>query len=121
MNDNELVYFESIHLFVELLDQFFGNVCELDLVFNFNKVRVALNAAFSFLAASPCGRLYLFGRLAGRGERGGGGLFAMGLRAEAVRVRWRRGGVHGSLLLSHTTALSRPTHRSPSEAPKLGR
>ena len=38
-NDNELVYFESIHLFVELLDQFFGNVCELDLVFNFNKVR----------------------------------------------------------------------------------
>ena len=35
--DNELVYFESIHLFVELLDQFFGNVCELDLVFNFNK------------------------------------------------------------------------------------
>ena len=33
------MYFESIHLFVELLDQFFGNVCELDLVFNFNKVR----------------------------------------------------------------------------------
>ena len=28
MTDNELVYFESIHLFVELLDQFFGNVCE---------------------------------------------------------------------------------------------
>ena len=39
VNDNELLYFESIHLFVELLDQFFGNVCELDLVFNFNKVR----------------------------------------------------------------------------------
>lgn len=38
VNDNELLYFESIHLFVELLDQFFGNVCELDLVFNFNKV-----------------------------------------------------------------------------------
>ncbi|KAL3893363.1 MAG: hypothetical protein SGPRY_014285, partial [Prymnesium sp.] len=37
VSDNELVYFESIHLFVELLDQFFGNVCELDLVFNFNK------------------------------------------------------------------------------------
>ena len=41
VNDNELLYFESIHLFVELLDQFFGNVCELDLVFNFNKVRAA--------------------------------------------------------------------------------
>ena len=39
VHDNELLYFESIHLFVELLDQFFGNVCELDLVFNFNKVR----------------------------------------------------------------------------------
>jgi hypothetical protein len=39
VNDNELLYFESIHLFVELLDQFFGNVCELDLVFNFNKAR----------------------------------------------------------------------------------
>lgn len=38
-NDNELSYLESIHLFVELLDQFFSNVCELDLVFNFHKVR----------------------------------------------------------------------------------
>ena len=38
MTDNELVHLESIHLFVELLDQFFGNVCELDLVFNFHKV-----------------------------------------------------------------------------------
>ena len=38
VNDNELVYLESIHLFVELLDQYFSNVCELDIVFNFNKV-----------------------------------------------------------------------------------
>jgi hypothetical protein len=38
VNDNELVHLESIHLFVELLDQYFGNVCELDLVFNFHKV-----------------------------------------------------------------------------------
>ena len=29
---------EAIHFFVELLDQYFGNVCELDLVFNFHKV-----------------------------------------------------------------------------------
>jgi hypothetical protein len=27
-----------IHLFVEVLDQYFGNVCELDIVFNFHKV-----------------------------------------------------------------------------------
>ena len=32
-NDNELVHLESIHLFVEILDHFFANVCELDLVF----------------------------------------------------------------------------------------
>ena len=38
-NDNELSYLEAIHFFVEVLDSFFGNVCELDLVFNFYKVR----------------------------------------------------------------------------------
>eukprot|EP00979_Chaetoceros_neogracilis_P012721 scaffold3453_cov256-Chaetoceros_neogracile.AAC.17 len=36
--DNELSYLETIHLFVELLDTYFSNVCELDIVFNFNKV-----------------------------------------------------------------------------------
>ena len=36
--DNELLYLETIHLFVELLDAYFANVCELDIVFNFNKV-----------------------------------------------------------------------------------
>lgn len=39
VTDNELAYLESIHLFVEILDHFFSNVCELDLVFNFHKVR----------------------------------------------------------------------------------
>ena len=38
VQDNELSYLETIHLFVELLDSFFSNVCELDIVFNFNKV-----------------------------------------------------------------------------------
>jgi len=37
-NDNELACLEAIHFFVEVLDAFFGNVCELDLVFNFYKV-----------------------------------------------------------------------------------
>ncbi|CAI5495602.1 unnamed protein product [Closterium sp. Naga37s-1] len=37
LTDNELAYLESIHLFVEILDHFFSNVCELDLVFNFHK------------------------------------------------------------------------------------
>lgn len=34
---------ESIHLFVELLDQYFSNVCELDIVFHFNKVYAILD------------------------------------------------------------------------------
>ncbi|GIQ91667.1 adaptor protein complex, sigma subunit, partial [Kipferlia bialata] len=33
VNDNELAYLEAIHLFVEILDKYFGSVCELDLVF----------------------------------------------------------------------------------------
>jgi AP-2 complex subunit sigma-1 len=41
-NDNELAYLEAIHFFVEVLDSFFGNVCELDLVFNFYKVGAVL-------------------------------------------------------------------------------
>lgn len=43
ITDNELVYLESIHLFVEILDHFFSNVCELDLVFNFHKVYLILD------------------------------------------------------------------------------
>lgn len=38
VNDNELGIYEIIHLFVEVLDSYFGNVCELDLVFNFDRV-----------------------------------------------------------------------------------
>ena len=41
--DNELAYLEGIHLFVEMLDRYFGNVCELDLVFNFHKVYAILD------------------------------------------------------------------------------
>jgi hypothetical protein len=44
VTDNELASLEGIHLFVELLDRYFGNVCELDLVFNFNKVRQLLTS-----------------------------------------------------------------------------
>ena len=40
VTDNELAYLESIHLFVEILDHYFSNVCELDLVFNFHKVNL---------------------------------------------------------------------------------
>lgn len=38
-DDNELATLETIHLFVEVLDKYFGSVCELDLIFNFHKAR----------------------------------------------------------------------------------
>jgi AP-2 complex subunit sigma-1 len=43
VGDNELLLMETIHLFVELLDQYFNNVCELDIVFNFNRVYAILD------------------------------------------------------------------------------
>ncbi|KAJ7932651.1 AP complex, mu/sigma subunit [Mycena leptocephala] len=35
--DNELITLEIIHRYVEVLDRYFGNVTELDLIFNFQK------------------------------------------------------------------------------------
>lgn len=46
ITDNELAYLECIHLFVEILDHFFSNVCELDLVFNFHKVCCFCNLCY---------------------------------------------------------------------------
>eukprot|EP01063_Lacrimia_lanifica_P019808 TRINITY_DN27220_c0_g1_i1.p2 TRINITY_DN27220_c0_g1~~TRINITY_DN27220_c0_g1_i1.p2 ORF type:complete len:143 (+),score=77.12 TRINITY_DN27220_c0_g1_i1:61-489(+) len=46
VNDNDLAYLENIHLLVEVLDHYFGNVCELDLVFNFHKVYMAIDELF---------------------------------------------------------------------------
>ncbi|KAK6984933.1 clathrin adaptor complex small chain-domain-containing protein [Favolaschia claudopus] len=45
-NDNELAYLEAIHFFVEVLDNYFENVNELDLVFNFYKVYAILDEIF---------------------------------------------------------------------------
>lgn len=41
--DNELITMEMIHHFVEALDKYFGNVCELDLIFNFHKAYYILD------------------------------------------------------------------------------
>ena len=41
--DNELITLEMIHLFVEVLDRYFGNVCELDIIFNFHKAINLIN------------------------------------------------------------------------------
>ncbi|KAK2076495.1 hypothetical protein QBZ16_001021 [Prototheca wickerhamii] len=42
-DDNELITLEIIHEFVEVLDKYFGNVCELDLIFNFHKAYFILD------------------------------------------------------------------------------
>lgn len=47
-DSNELLVLEIIHRFVEVLDRYFGNVCELDLIFNFNKVR-KISISLSYL------------------------------------------------------------------------
>ena len=44
--DNELIVLEMIHLFVEVLDRYFGNVCELDVIFNFHKAYYILDELF---------------------------------------------------------------------------
>lgn len=41
--DNELITLEIIQHFVEILDRYFGNVCELDLIFNFHKAYYILD------------------------------------------------------------------------------
>ncbi|BFZ61635.1 AP-1 adaptor complex sigma subunit Aps1 [Saitoella coloradoensis] len=41
--DNELITLEIIHRYVEVLDRYFGNVCELDLIFNFQKAYFILD------------------------------------------------------------------------------
>lgn len=44
--DNELIALESMHFLVEILDSYFDNVCELDLVFNFHKLYIIVEEIF---------------------------------------------------------------------------
>lgn len=48
LDDNNLAYLEAIHNFVEVLNEFFHNVCELDLVFNFYKVHMVTDHDIPF-------------------------------------------------------------------------
>ncbi|KAJ2058506.1 hypothetical protein GGI17_005006 [Coemansia sp. S146] len=43
LDDNELLTLEIIHRYVEVLDRSFGNVCELDLIFYFQKAYFILD------------------------------------------------------------------------------
>ena len=42
-NDNELITLEIIHRYVETLDSYFGSVCELDIIFNYEKAYYILD------------------------------------------------------------------------------
>eukprot|EP01125_Pyxidicula_operculata_P002967 TRINITY_DN1297_c0_g1_i4.p1 TRINITY_DN1297_c0_g1~~TRINITY_DN1297_c0_g1_i4.p1 ORF type:complete len:106 (-),score=8.16 TRINITY_DN1297_c0_g1_i4:126-443(-) len=44
--DNQLAALEAIHLLVEVLDRYFHNVCELDLVQHFWKVYAVVDEIF---------------------------------------------------------------------------
>ena len=41
--DNELLTLELIHRYVEAFDLYFGNVCELDIIYNFEKAHFILD------------------------------------------------------------------------------
>ncbi|KAJ2901090.1 hypothetical protein GGI21_002739 [Coemansia aciculifera] len=43
LDDNELLTLEIIHRYVEVLDRSFGNVCELDLIFHFQRAYFVLD------------------------------------------------------------------------------
>lgn len=42
-DDNQLLTLEVIHRYVEVLDKYFGSVCELDIIFNFEKAYFILD------------------------------------------------------------------------------
>lgn len=46
LEDDELIHLSHIHFFVEVLDAFFENVCELDILFNFHKAYMVMDEMF---------------------------------------------------------------------------
>lgn len=55
-DDNELLTMELLHMFVEVLDAYFGNVCELDLIFNFTRAYWILDEMFISGELQECSR-----------------------------------------------------------------
>lgn len=55
-DDNELLTMESLHLYVEALDRYFGSVCELDLIFNFTRAYWILSEIFSAGELTECSK-----------------------------------------------------------------
>ena len=46
MEENELLTLELIHRYVEILDKWFMNVCELDIIFNFQQAYTIIDELF---------------------------------------------------------------------------
>ena len=42
-SDNPLIVLDLIHMWVEMMDEYFGSVCELDLVYNFHSAYYILD------------------------------------------------------------------------------
>jgi hypothetical protein len=78
--DSALAALEAVHLFVEVLDHYFANVCELDLVFNFHKAYAILDELVLGGEVQETSKRVMLERLAeidrleggGRGQGGGG-------------------------------------------------
>ena len=39
LRDDEMICLAFIHRIVEVLDRYFGNVCELDVIFNYSDIK----------------------------------------------------------------------------------
>ena len=96
--ENELIVLEMIQHYVEILDRYFGNVCELDLIFNFHKAYYLLDEVF-VAGRAPGDEQEAHravseraGRARGGGEDGDGGA---GRDAAAVSVTGSGRGTEG--------------------------
>ena len=52
VSKNELAIMEFIHCVVETMDRYFGNVCELDIMFHIEKVRGSIYSPQHFVPLS---------------------------------------------------------------------
>ena len=118
--DNELAYLEGIHLFVEMLDRYFGNVCELDLVFNFHKVYAILDECLLAGEMQETSALVILDRVRelekmmmvrARLEPAAAAVRAAARPRERMRTRTR-----SPSLVRRTHSLSRPSLAAPASA-----
>ncbi|MQM16617.1 hypothetical protein Taro_049580, partial [Colocasia esculenta] len=119
-DDNELEVLEIIHHFVEILDRYFGSVCELDLIFNFHKAYYILDelliagelqeSSKKSVARLIAAQHWAYGRMVDLDHPSPWGLDVLGaLVVSAVCGRPEEGlHQHYSLVLSLTTKAEHP-------------